>query len=329
MKAVWFEKKGPAREVLVVGEMPDPTPAAGQLRVKVHVSGVNPSDTKTRSGYGGNTRMEFPRIIPGQDGAGIVDRVGPGVPDSRLGERVWIYEAYRGRPFGTAAEYVVVPSEQAVKLPDAIDFDTGAGLGVPAMTAHRCLFADGRVEGRTVLVQGGGGGVGNAAIQLARWAGARVIATVSRREQETAACQAGADVIVNRKRETVVDAVRAATNGQGVDRIVEVDFGQNVEADAAMLTTGGSIATYFSTPLGPAQVPVFPLMWNCITVHFVLVYTMSQQAHLDAIRDVTACLEAGRYRTHVGARFRLDQLAEAHDAQDSGNVVGKVLIDIP
>ena len=171
-----MRKKGPARDVLVAGEMPDPMPDIGQVRV-VQVSGVNPSDTKTRGGFGGNTRMEFPRIVPGQDGAGVIDRVGPGVPESRLGERVWIYEAYRGRPFGTAAEYTVVPSQHAVKLPDTIDFDTGAGLGVPALTAHRCLFADGGIQGQTILVHGGGGGVGNPAIQIARWAGARVITT--------------------------------------------------------------------------------------------------------------------------------------------------------
>jgi NADPH2:quinone reductase len=327
MKAVWFEKKGAARDVLVVGDMPDFIPEIGQVRVRVHVSGVNPSDTKTRSGFGGNTRMEFPRIIPGQDGAGIIDRVGPGVSEARIGERVWVYEAYRGRPFGTAAEYVVVPSQQAVKLPDAIDFDTGAGLGVPALTAHRCLFADGGLAGRTVLVQGGGGGVGHAAVQLARWAGARVIATVSRPPQEAAAREGGAHVIVNRKRDNLVEAVRAATSGQGVDRIVEVDLGQNVEADLGMLKTGGAISAYFSSPIS-SPFPVLPLMWSCITVHFVLVYTMSLQAHQEAIRDVTACLEAGQYRTHVGARFGLDRLAEAHEAQDSGSVVGKILIDV-
>ncbi len=328
MKAVWFERKGAARDVLVVGDMPDPIPDIGHVRVRVHVSGVNPSDTKTRSGYGGNTRMEFPRIIPGQDGAGVIDRVGPGVAEARIGERVWVYEAYRGRPFGTTAEYVVVPSQHAVRLPDTIDFDTGAGLGVPAMTAHRCLFADGALQGRTVLVQGGGGGVGNPAVQLARWAGARVIATVSRPQQEAAARAAGAHVVVDRKRENVVDAVRAATGGRGVDRVVDVDFGQNVEADIAMLKTGGVIATYFSSPIGSPQFPFFPLMVNCIRVDFVLVYTMSQQAHVDAIRDVTACLEAGQYRTHVGARFGVEALADAHEAQDSGDVVGKILIDI-
>ena len=328
MKAVWFEKKGAARDVLVYGEMADPVPDIGQVRVRIHVSGMNPSDTKTRGGFGGNMAMEFPRIIPGQDGAGVIDRVGPGVPESRIGERVWIYEAYRGRPFGTAAEYTVVPSQHAVKLPDSIDFDTGAGLGVPAMTAHRCLFADGGIQGRTVLVHGGGGGVGNPAIYLARWAGARVITTISRPEQAVQARAAGAHVIVNRKQENVVNAVRAATNGQGVDRIVDVDFGQNLEANIGMLKIGGAIATYFSTPIAAPQFPFIPLMVNCITVHYVLVYTMSQQAHLDAIRDTTACLEAGQYRTRVGARFPLERTVEAHEAQDSGQVIGKILIDI-
>ncbi len=328
MKAVWFEKKGPAHEVLVVGEMPDPEPGVGSVRVRVHVSGVNPSDTKTRSGFRGMTQMEFPRIIPGQDGAGVIDRVGAGVPESRIGERVWIYEAYRGRPFGTAAQYCVVPSQHAVKLPDSTDFDTGAGLGVPAMTSHRCLFADGGIQGQTVLVHGGGGGVGNPAIQLARWAGARVITTVSRPEQEKSAHEAGAHVIVNRKRQNVVEAVRAATHGLGVDRVVDVDFAQNMEINLGVLKIGGAIGTYMSSPV-EAGFPFFGFMVNCIRVDYVLVYTMSQQAHLDAIRDTTACLEAGAYRTHVGARFKLDQLAEAHEAQDSGNVVGKILVDIP
>ena len=187
MNAVWFERKGPAREVLVHGDMPRQSPGVGEVRVRLRVSGVNPTDTKTRGGWLGMTAMPFPRMITGQDGAGVIDRVGPGVPASREGERVWVYEAYLGRAFGTLAEFVVVPARNAVRLPDGIDDDTGAGLGVPALTAHRCLFIDGPIHGRTVLVQGGGGGVGHAAIQLARWAGAQVIATVSRPEQEKAA----------------------------------------------------------------------------------------------------------------------------------------------
>jgi NADPH2:quinone reductase len=327
MKAAWFEKKGPAREVMTVGELPDPVPQPGQVRVRIEVSGLNPTDTKARGGWRGNTRMDHPKVIPGQDGAGVIDQVGPGVSEARLGERVWVYEAYVGRPFGTAAEYVVVPAANAVPLPPSVDLDTGAGLGVPALTAHRCLFADGPLQGRTVLVQGGGGGVGHPAIQLARWAGARVIATVSRPEQEALAREAGAQVVVNRKTADTVEAVRAATGGQGVDRIVEVAFDENIAADAAMLKTGGVISTY-SAATAAIPVPFFTHLIGSHTVHFVLVYTMGEQAHREAIRDVTACLEQGRYRTHVGARFPLDQIAAAHEAQDSGKVVGKILIDV-
>lgn len=328
MKAVWFERKGPAKDVLQVGEMPDPEPDVGEVRVRVHVSGVNPSDTKSRGRAGGHVAMEFPRIIPGQDGAGVIDRVGPGVPESRLGERVWVYEAYRDRPFGTAAEYVVVPGHHAVPLPDSVDFDTGAGLGVPALTAHRCLFADGGIQGKNILVHGGGGGVGQPAIQLAAWAGARVLTTVSRTEQETSARRAGAHCIINRKTQDVVAAVRGATNGQGVDRAVDVDFAQNLQLNLGVLKVGGVIATYFSSPVEGAQFPFFPLMVNCIRIDFVLVYTMSAHAHQEAIRDTTACLEAGTYKTDVGARFTLDQLVDAHEAQDSGTIVGKILVDV-
>ena len=214
MNAVWFERKGPARDVLVHGEMPAPEPGVGEVRVRLRVSGVNPTDTKTRGGWLGMTAMPFPRMITGQDGAGVIDRVGPGVPAAREGERVWVYEAYLGRAFGTLAEFVVVPARNAVRLPDGIDDDTGAGLGVPALTAHRCLFIDGPIHGRTVLVQGGGGGVGHAAIQLARWAGAQVIATVSREAQQEAALTAGAHLVVNRKTQKVVEEVRKATGGR-------------------------------------------------------------------------------------------------------------------
>ena len=329
MKAVWFESKGPARDVLVHGDMATPDAGIGEVRVRLQVSGVNPTDTKTRGGWLGMTAMAFPRMITGQDGSGVIDQVGPGVAASRVGERVWVYEAYLGRAFGTLAEYVVVPARNAVRLPDGIDVDTGAGLGVPAITAHRCLFIDGSIQGKTVLVQGGGGGVGHAAIQLATWAGARVIATVSRGTQEAAARDAGAALVVNRKSQNVVEAVRAATGGRGVDRIVEVAFDENIQADAEMLAVGGAIATYSSGPVPQVPIPFFGLMRASQTVHFVLVYTMGDHAHDLAIRDVTACLEAGRYKTHVGARFPLAQAAEAHEAQDSGAVVGKILVDLP
>lgn len=328
MQAVWFERKGPAREVLVHGDMEADAPGIAEVRVRIHVSGVNPTDTKTRGGWLGMMAMPFPRMITGQDGAGVIDQVGPGVPASRVGERVWVFEAYLGRAFGTLAEFVVLPARNAVRLPDSIDFDTGAGLGVPALTAHRCLFIDGPIQGLTVLVQGGGGGVGHAAIQLAHWAGARTIATVSRPEQEAAARAAGADLILNRKTQTIVEEARKATGGRGVDRIVEVAFDENIQADADMLAVGGAIATYSAGPVPQPPVPFFTLMRNSHTVHFVLVYTMGDHAHDVAIRDVTACLEAGRYQTHVGARFPLANAADAHEAQDSGAVVGKILVDV-
>jgi NADPH:quinone reductase len=328
MRAVWFERNGPAHDVLVHGEMPDPEPGPGEVRVRLRLSGVNPTDTKTRGGWLGMTSMPFPRMITGQDGAGVIDRVGPGVAPAREGERVWVYEAYLGRALGTLAEFVVVPARNAVRLPDAVDDDTGAGLGVPALTAHRCLFIDGPIHGRTVLVQGGGGGVGHASIQLARWAGARVIATVSRDAQQAAALAAGAHVVVNRKTQRVVEEVRKATGGRGVDRIVEVAFDENIQADADMLAVGGAIATYSAGPVPAPPIPFFTLMRNSHTVHFVLVYTMGDHAHDVAIRDVTACLEAGAYRTHVGLRFPLARAADAHEAQDSGGVVGKILVDV-
>ena len=180
MRAAWYEKNGGAAEVLRLGEMPDPEPGPGEVRVRVAASGLNPTDVKARAG---SRPMGFPRIIPHQDGAGVIDRVGPGVPASRLGERVWVYIVQWQRPFGTAAEYVCVPAPRAITLPANLTFAEGACLGIPGVTAHRCLFADGPIEGQTVLVTGGAGAVGHYAVQLAKWSGARVITTVSSGEK--------------------------------------------------------------------------------------------------------------------------------------------------
>jgi NADPH:quinone reductase len=330
MRAAYYEAKGPAWSVLKVGELPDPEPGPGEVRVRVHASAVNPSDTKARGAWTGDATMPFPRIVPHQDGAGVIDRVGPGVPASRVGERVWGYEAQWNRPFGTAAELVVVPASNAVQLPDTVDFDTGASLGIPAMTAHRCLLVDGPIAGRTVLVAGGGGAVGEAAIHLATWAGARVLATVSRPAQEAVARAAGAAEVLNRRAGDLADRILALTAGQGVDRVVEVAFEENLELDRAVLKPNGVISTYASG--GPDSAPRLPfraLMWRGVTVHFVLVYVMPPEAHAAAARDVRAALLAGRYRPHVGARFSLDDVAEAHRAQESGATVGKILVDLP
>ncbi len=329
MLAAFYDRQGPAADVLRVDQLPDPEPGPGEVRVRVHVSAVNPSDTKGRSGWGG-APMPFPRVVPHQDGAGVVDRVGPGVPAARVGERVWVYEAQRGRPFGTAAEYTVVPAAQAVPLPPEVDFAVGACLGIPALTAHRCLFADGPVLGRAVLVQGGGGAVGLAAVLLARWAGARVIATVSRPEQAAAAEAAGAHVVVNRRTDDVVARVRAATGGAGVDRVVEVDLAANLDADLACLAPNGVVSGYAGGAAADAgaALPVRRAMVLNAVVRAVLVYTMGDRAHADAVRDVGACLAAGAYRPLIGRRLPLAEVAAAHDAQDGGGVVGKILLEV-
>jgi len=246
MKAVYYEQKGPAAKVLQIGDVPDPEPGPGEVRVRVHFSGLNPSDTKARGGWGGMTSMPFPRVVPHQDGAGVIDRAGPGVSQGRIDERVWIYEAQLGRAFGTAAEYVTVPSENAVRLPDGASFEIGACLGVPAMTAHRCLFADGGIQGQTVLVAGGGGAVGHAAILLAKWAGARVVTTVSRTEQETIALAAGADFVINRKGADVAARIKECIGGALVDRVVEVAFEANLDINRAVLKPNGVISSYSS-----------------------------------------------------------------------------------
>ena len=328
MKAVFYDRQGPAREVLQLGDLPDPEPGPGQVRVRVHVSAVNPSDTKGRVGAGG-APMPFPRIVPHQDGAGVVDRVGEGVDSGRLGERVWVYEAQRGRAGGTAAEYAVVPAHQAVRLPDQITFETGACLGVPAMTAHRCLFADGPVRGEWVFVQGGAGAVGQAAILLAKWAGAHVVTTVSRDAQAEVARASGADVIVNRRTDDVAARVRDASGG-GVSRIVDVALPVNVDTDLACLRVNGVISAYASDhPDQALQFPFRRAMVLAATFRLVFVYLMSDAAHAHAAADVTAALDAGMYRPHVGLRLGLDGVAAGHEAQDSGTLVGKIVFNVP
>jgi len=329
MKAVYYEQKGPARQVLQLGERPLPEPQTGEVRVRIHVSAVNPSDTKGRGGYRGILAMPFPLIIPHQDGAGVIDAVGPGVNKARVGQRVWVYEATLGRPFGTCAEYSTVPEHKAVPLPDAADFEAGACMGIPAMTAHRCVLQDGPVRGQTVLVQGGAGAVGFYAVQIAKLEGARVIATVSRDEQAAQAKLAGADHVINYKREDVVARVRAITGAEsGVDRVVEVALGPNVAADAALLKPNGVIASYASDANQEPPVPFGALLAKHLTLRFVLVYAMPREAHDEAARYITAALQAGRFKHQVFKRygFTLDEVVAAHEATESMSHVGKVLI---
>ncbi len=329
MQAAWYESKGAASAVLRVGVQPTPQPAAGEVRVRVHVSAVNPSDTKARGGLRVKD-MPFPVVIPHQDGAGVIDAVGAGVDARRVGERVWIYEANLNRPFGTAAQYTCVPAHKAVLLPDGVDFTVGACLGIPAMTAHRCVFADGDVTGKTVLVHGGAGAVGYYAVQWAKLGGAaRVIATVSRPEQAARATGAGADVCFDYKTEDVAARVKAICGAlPAVDRAVDVAFGANLPVNLAVLKPAGVIATYASDAQPEPKVPFWPLLAKDITVRFVLVYAMPEAAHAQAASAITDALRRGALKHQVFKVFALDDIAAAHEATESMANVGKVLVKI-
>lgn len=326
MKAAWYEKIGDAKDVLNIGEVDTPKPGAGEVLVKVRASGVNPSDVKQRSGWGG-LKMRYSRVIPHNDGAGVIEAVGDRVSTDRIGDRVWIYEATLAQGLGTAAEYVVVPSNNAVLLPDNTEFTEGACLGVPAMTAHHCVFKDGAVSGKTVLVTGAAGAVGNYAIQLAKWGAATVITTVSSEEKAEIARAAGADYIVNYKTEDVAAKVKEIT-GSGVDRVVEVDFGGNLETNLKILKNNSAIATYASDSQTQPQVPVYSLMYKNLAVHYVLVYAMSKEAHQAASRDITTCLLAGALRHVIAKRFGLSEIAQAHEMMESAKAIGNLVVEI-
>lgn len=329
MKAIWYEKQGAAKDVLQFGEMSAPVPAKGEVRVKIHASGVNPSDTKTRSGWG-ELPMQFSRVIPHNDGAGIIESVGEGVKTSRVGERVWLYETGFNRPFGTAAEYATIPTHQAIALPDNTDFTQGACLGVPAMTAHRAVFADGSVREQTLLVTGGAGAVGNYAIQMAKWGGAKVITTVSKPEQAQLAKAAGADEIINYKTENVTERVQAITEQErGVDRVVDVSFTANLPITSAVLKPNGTIASYASdNPEDRPELPFLSLQLINATLRLLLVYTMPEKAKLDAIADITTMLKTDHLRHNIAQEFSLSEVAAAHDAQDSYSLIGKAIIRV-
>ena len=320
MRAVWYEENGPA-EVLQLGEMPVPEPGPGEVQVRVVSSGINPSDWKRRTGL---TRgMDSPRVIPHQDGSGVIEGVGQGVPQARIGERVWLFEAQYGRPFGTAAEYTIQPAHHVVPLPPGTSFLEGACLGVPAMTAHRCVFADGPVTGKNVLVTGGAGAVGNYAVQLAKLYGATVISTVSSDEKAKIAVEAGADHTVNYRTEDTAQRIMDLTGGDGVDLIVEVDFAGNFMVSQEILRSNGVLAVYAA---GTAAQPPVPLQFKAsnITVRSVLVYDMPEQAKQDAVRDISSLLEGGKLHHLLGPQFPLESAVEAHRAVE-GAAIGNVI----
>lgn len=328
MKAIWYEQPGKAADVLNYGDMDQPEPGAGEVRVKVHVSGVNPSDTKFRSGWMG-LKQPYAQTIPHNDGAGVIDAVGEGVSSERIGERVWIYEAQRGSAFGTAAEYVVVAAQKAVIMPAGLDFAAGASLGVPAMTAHFSIFSDGPITNKTVLVHGGAGAVGSYAIQLAKWGGAKtVLATVSSDEKAAVAREVGADHVINYRQEDVVERVREIVGKRGCDRIVDVALAANITINAKLVARNGVIATYESGNAPTVEIPFYDLLYKNAALRTVLVYAMGDEAHKAAARDINQAIKDGALQHRIAAHYPLSETAAAHDAVDSGKLIGKVVVDV-
>lgn len=322
MRAALYDRHGPAGEVLRVKDVERPEPGPGQVRVKIEASGINPTDWKSRSGATPRPMAGFQ--IPHHDGTGVIDAVGEGVDPGRVGQRVWLWLAAAGSPWGTAAEWSVVPGEKAVPLPDDASAELGASLGVPAITAHWCLFADGPIDGQTVLVAGGAGAVGHYAIELAKRSGARVITTVSGPQKAELAAKAGADLVVNYREPGAADEIRAFTADAGVDRVVEVALSANLKLDLAVVANGARIACYAAESTDPA-LPVRSCMSANLVLRFVLLYSMPPEAIAQAARDITDAVAAGALTELPVTRFGLDETAAAQEAVEAG-ALGKVLV---
>ncbi|WP_328681465.1 NADPH:quinone reductase [Streptomyces sp. NBC_00322] len=325
MLASWYDRQGPAAEVLEVGELPDPQPGPGEVRVRVTVSGVNPGDTKKRRGWLGSA-MPFPRVIPHSDAAGVVDAVGEGVDERRTGQRVWVYGAQSYRPFGTAAQYTVVPAHQAVVLPEQLSDETGAGLGIPGITAHRAVFGDGPVDGKIVLVHGVLGGVSSLAAQLARWGGATVLATVVRSKDLDSVDPSMVSHAVALDQADPAKAIRAHAP-RGVDRIVEVALSDNGDLDAAVVADDAVVAAY-ATRADRPQLPFWPMLFANVTLRLLGSDDFPVQAKQQAARDLTAAAAVGALTVDIGDRYPLAEIAKAHARVDAGGR-GRVQVTIP
>jgi NADPH:quinone reductase len=327
MKAAYYSDYGAARDVLKVGELPDPEPGPGEVRVRIRFSGINPSDCNRRRGV--RDRPGYPLIIPHSDGAGEIDRVGEGVSTSRLGEPVWTWNAQRGRPFGTASQYVCLPSAQAVRMPRGVALELGAGFGVPAMTAYFSLFSDGPLEGRDVLVTGAAGAVGLYAAQFPRLAQARsLVATVSGPAKAEVARAASVPVIVNYKTENVAERVMEATGKRGVDRISEVDFGGNLATTLAVMRESCVIGAYASHGAEQPQLPFYPFLFANIAVRFIQCSLILGELREAGIRDLTRWAEEGRLVHPAPTILPLERIAEAHELVEQGTVMGKVMVSL-
>jgi len=324
MFAAWYEKNGAAAEVMKTGELPDPQPAAGEVRVRLYASAVNPSDVKARAG---SRPIRWPKLIPNSDGAGVIDAIGAGVTTHKIGDRVWTFNGQWDRPYGTSAQAISLPAALAVPLSPALNWEQGACLGIPVMTAHRCLFAEGPVKGKNVLVTGGAGVVAHYAIQLAKWAGAaNVITTVSSAQKAAHARLAGADLAINYRTENVVERIKAACGG--VDRIVDVDFGKNLPVSKEIINSFGAITCYASTSVKEPAFPYNDLLRLNVSVRPVFVYTMSDEAKRAAHADIARWIDEAKPLFAIAERFALKDVVAAHLAVERGEKVGHVILTI-
>ena len=322
MKAAFYTTHGPAADVLQIGDQPTPTPAEGEVLVRLKSSGANPSDVKSRA-----RPLVYPTVIPHSDGAGVIESVGEGVDPSRINQNVWLWNAQWQRPFGTAAEYIALPSDQAVQLPDTTSFNEAACLGIPAMTAYRTVFADGPVEGQKVLVSGGAGSVSRYAIQMAKLGGAEVITTVSSEEKAAYARAAGADHTVNYREANASEQILDLTGG-GVHRAVELELGVNITLLTEVMRQNGTIAAYGSAQSFTPEIPFIQMMFKDLTLHAILVYILTAEARAETLSGLNKMLENGSLNHAIGATFPLEDTAKAHELVESADKFGTVVIEI-
>ena len=325
MRAAFYEKNGPAREVLVLGDVETPQPGPGEVRVRLKASGVNPSDVKAREGR--TRKIAWPRVIPHSDGAGVIDLLGDGVPAQRQGQRVWIWNAQWKRAFGSCAEYVVLPAALAVPLPAHVSDEAGACLGIPAMTACHAVAVAGAAKNRTVLVTGGAGGVGHYAIQFAKAAGATVLTTVSSEAKAALARKAGADHVIDYKRENVGERAMALTGKAGVDAVVEMDLAANARFYPGLLHARSTVVVY-GTGSAEAQIPAQFLLVNAIALKFVYIYELTAEERAAAVSAINRMLENKTLIDNVALTLPLDDIVAAHEAVEQGKAAGNVVVTI-
>jgi len=326
IRAITYSRFGPAQEVLELTNMATPSPQPGEVLVRLHWSGVNPSDAKARAGARpGVTKPAYPVIVPHSDGSGVIEAIGDGVAASRIGQRVWIWNGQWQRPFGTAAEMIALPSDQAVAMPDDIDLQIGATLGIPGLTAAHCVFGDGTVSGQTLLISGGAGAVGHNAVQLAKWGGAKVIATASKTSVDRV-CAAGADHCFDYADPDLASKILKASGG-GINRAVEVEFGVNAALLGEVMSENSTIAAYGSGQEMAPVLPFGPYLFKAIRINIVLIYILLQNQRTAAIERLHAALGQGALAPAIHGTYPLKDCAKAHDAVMAGNRRGAILLD--